>query len=194
MRKKLLCMFTIVLPLACIVLAAVPGMANAISDTLTVYKPDGSIYAQVSATEGAEGNGNTLFIIPIRALTKITTGNSPTTLCEALPCSASSPVSNFSDLFGVFFTKAPGQTLPGYYLGFYSDGESGTAFGSNGKTFLLETPGVPVDATGYVDPLLVRRGWTATFVSDGDVPEPTSLVLMGSGLLGLAGFSRRFLR
>jgi len=46
----------------------------------------------------------------------------------------------------------------------------------------------------YLNAAHRNAGFTATFVSDGEVPEPTSLVLLGSGLLGLAGYSRRFLR
>lgn len=190
MRKKMKVMFTTLLPLACLVLTAVPGVADAISDTLTVYDASGAIFAQVSALESQEGNGTNVFLIGNPFIADPAQFGHATTLCETPGCNATSPPSAFSDIFGIVQATIAGQTF--YFLAFTSDGENGTPFGNQGATFLDEVPGFAYNATQYLLPSLQRQGYTATFVSDGDpTPEPGTLVLMGTGLIGLAGLARR---
>lgn len=190
--KKMLMML---LPLACLLFAAVPGVADAISDTLTVYNPNGTIFSEVSALDSEEGNGTNVFLIGNPFIADPAQFGKATTLCEVVGCHATSAPrspSDFSDIFGVVEENIGGQNL--FFLGFTSDGENGTAFGNQGATFLLEVPGFAFDATKYLLPSLQSQGYTATFVSDGEVPEPGTLVLLGTGLLGMMGVSRRFLR
>jgi hypothetical protein len=180
------------LPLACLLLAAVPGVADSISDTLIVFSPNGAIFAQVSALQSQEGNGTNVFLIGNPFIADPAQFGHATTLCEVAGCNATSPPSDFSDIFGVVEATILGQNF--FFLAFTSDGENGTSFGNQGAIFLNEVPGFAYNATMYLLPSLQAQGYTATFVSDGEVPEPTSLVLLGTGLLGLMGVSRRFLR
>jgi hypothetical protein len=191
MRTKMFVKLAPALLLAGVIFAAVPGVASAISDTLTVFNPNGSINSQISAFEGQEGNGTSIFLIGNPFLADPAQFGKATTLCEVAGCNATSPPSSFSDIFGVVQATIGGTNF--YFLAFTSDGENGTAFGNQGATFLLEVPGFPYSATQYLLPGLIAQGYTATFVSDGEVvtPEPGTLVLLGSGLIGLAGFARR---
>lgn len=189
MRKKMLMMVSVSLALACVMFTAVPGMADAISDTLTVYGPNGTVFAQISALDSQEGNGTNVFLIGNPFLADPAQFGHATTLCEVAGCNATSPASDFSDIFGVVQATIAGQNF--YFLAFTSDGENGTAFGNQGTSFVLEVPGFAYDATKYLLPSLQRQGYTATFVSDGEVPEPSSMLLMGGGILALAGALRK---
>jgi hypothetical protein len=102
-----------------------------------------------------------------------------TTLCEfAGNCGPGLPPSAYSDIFGVS-TEGNGN----FFFSFNSDDETGSAFGSQGAIFLPEHGGW-YNATMYLDPILVNAGDTAWFMSD--TPEPTSLLLIGSGVVLLA--------
>jgi hypothetical protein len=60
----------------------------------------------------------------------------------------------------------------------------------NARIF-LESQQRIVDVSYLLDPSLQAQGYTASFSSDGEVPEPTTVLLLGSGLLGLAGYGRK---
>ena len=97
-----------------------------------------------------------------------------------------------SDIVGICTCGVNGAEM----LGFVSDSDVGPAatpasFGTP-ATFLLET-GKPIDITQFLAPSLRSVGWTATFRSDSEVPEPAgwALMLLGFGAVGYAARSRR---
>ncbi len=146
------------------------------SDTMTVYDATGAVVAQTIADEATE-NENTFYTVNV-AIDPAQFGNA-TILTEKDGSS--------SDIFGVC---DPGTGLT---LCFNSDTETAPVPFSNFPRTFPEGAGGPFDATLYLDPGLQALGWTATFWSDADVPEPATwaMMLVGFGALGAVLRRRR---
>jgi hypothetical protein len=144
------------------------------SDAFAVCAPDGSLFAYTSVFESNE-DPNAIYVVGGVAPNAAAFGFA-TTFCEAgyFPCGPNSPQAAFSDIYGV--ANANGQLV----VGFSSDGDpGGSPYGNQGFFFIAEPNGWK-DATFYIDPALAGQGYTAFFISQ--TPEPTTMLLLGSGI------------
>jgi PEP-CTERM motif len=147
------------------------------SDALAVCAPNGTLYDYVSVTEANE-DPNAVYILSVAAPDPNQFGFA-TTFCEfATPCGPGLPQIYYSDIFGVANVNGA------LYVGFSSDAEAGTPYGSQGFYFVGPEPNGWYNATIYLDPSLQAAGYSAWFISQ--TPEPTTMLLIGSGIGMLA--------
>jgi hypothetical protein len=162
------------------------GQASIISDSLTVYDPTGAVFAQVSVAEDVE-DPNTIYFISNLDFPDLV---DPTQLGNAT--GVFEPDGSLSDVFGLISSPV----AEGLCLAFSSDSETvPAAFVGAGSSVFQERDHQGIfDATMYLNPDLQAQGYTATFVSDSEVPEPTTLTIWSMlGALGISvGWWRRW--
>ena len=166
--------------------AAAVGCGAGVSDCMLVFDANGNLLASTSVLENQE-NPNQIYTVNGIAPDPNQFGNA-TSLVEpnAGGIAACQQSAQFcSDVFGV--ASVNGNLV----LGFSSDDENTTPFGNQGANFLIENTAGPYDATRYLSPDLQAAGDTARFFSDVEAPEPGSLMLIGSALLGFGWIRRR---
>jgi hypothetical protein len=107
------------------------------------------------------------------------------------------PSGEISDVIGVMPLNSPYGN--GNQIGIMSDvGEKGIDPGFAASVFGIPVlpPGIsepngPLDVTQYLHPSMQANGATATFQSDNEVPEPSTVALLGMGALGLLTYAWR---
>jgi hypothetical protein len=164
-------------------LAAVPAFAIP-SDVMVYYNNNNVVASATAVEDGTEASGQLYVIpeIPEADLNPAQNGH-PIALVE--------PDSSISDIFGL---ATIGTVCP---LGFMSDpidlNLAQLYFGPEaGWTFVSEVDGQVYDATAFLSPSSQSAGFTATFTSDGDVPDGgLTLALLGFALAGMEGLRRK---
>src|ERR1700680_3915973 len=177
------------------------------SDWLIIYNASHKVEYKISATESQElEDPGQLFAIDHAGLVNSDMLDARIFLCD--------PSGKISDVFGIFKLDSSGDSKkwtgdsPGeddsgkqFVLGFISD-----PLGSDSKKLDFDSEkcgktitcipegrgGSPGNATLFLSKDLRDAHWTATFMSDSEVPEPaTTGLLFGMGALGLCIWKRR---
>lgn len=183
--------------LGAMVLGSIPSFGIAVSsDVLQVFDNHGNPVCNATANEQREDGDQVYYLHYFDCLTLQSLGGVVNTAQFGNYTQLMDPNGTRSDVFGI--ANIGSKYLPMYVFGFTSDGSGEQAstsdfYKSGGLvTTLNEGNGGPFDATKYLPQYLQCEGWTATFTSDSEAPEPASTGLAtGLAMLGLAVWRRR---
>lgn len=178
--------------LSVVVLTAAQGFGSAITYTLTVYSPtDAPVYV-LTAQQTAPNVGPRDHFFSNPSLANPAMAGKYLLICGQAVCGPALPTDG-DILLGVFSVERDDKTQD--LLGFVMLNAGGSTFGGAAADSAAAITGKgPIDVSQYLSPMLQKEGWKATFAlapGAAPVPEPDTLVLLGSSVLWTAGIVRR---
>lgn len=189
-----------ILLLCCGVAFAAPTQPTGpISDQFAIYNPDGSLEQSLTIYE----DGSTWLIHPAFGAEPYPFASGEGLTCPGPNCySIGWGFANASLAGDPRLVLFEGNSLSDY-LGVYIDRccDNGSFYFASDAGVGPESPfhfnfgcvvlGSVCDITDLLTPGAVEAGYTATFFSAGDVPEPLTLSVFGAGLVGAVAMRRR---
>jgi hypothetical protein len=168
-----------------------PGDHGPLSDTFTVYAPDGSIYTQYQLTEYHETTDGVkaIHVIPIQGL-----ANPKNDLTKVLESPSDSWVGDVFGSFKLNVTLPNGTRVADWFLVITSDTETDQVPYASFATHTVYESAEPAggwDETHNLAQSYRDQGYTAKFSSDSSVPEGGFTAgMLGFGLVGLGSLRR----
>jgi len=156
----------------------------AISDSLTVFSPNGSVFASVSVDE-ANHKGADIIILDIPGIVDANLFGDYTAVVD--------PDGTLSDIFGINVNSG-GAPVLAFESGSLASPIPNAASLLLGATFVVPEGSGFLDATTYLKPELQREGYTAQFFSDPGVPSSVPDTGATGAFLGVALTGIAFVR